>query len=240
MSGFGVAKNETKKRILDLVFPPRCAVCDGLLSLGEKGICSSCKGKLPLVEEPRCFGCGKTVENSETEYCRDCRRKRHLFLQGFPLCHYIPPISDAMALLKYHGRAEYADFYGRMLAETFGDTWKRLGIRVLAPVPVHGKRLRERGYNQAELLADAISEATGIPVDTSLIIRSSETVAQKKLSREERSLNLRNAFQPGKNTPPDTVLVVDDIYTTGATADACAGVLLRAGAKKVYVTTVCC
>ena len=145
-----------------------------------------------------------------------------------------------MAMLKYHGRAEYAEFYGRMLAETFGEDWKRLGIKVLAPVPVHGKRLRERGYNQAELLADAISDISGIPVDTELIIRSSSTVAQKKLSREERSLNLRSAFQPGKNVPPDTVLVVDDIYTTGATADACAGVLLAAGAKRVYITTVCC
>lgn len=235
-----ISGKETKKRILDLFFPPRCAVCDGLLSPGETGICSSCKGKLPLVEEPRCFCCGKTVENPEIEYCRDCSRKRHIFLQGFPLCRYIPPVSDAMALLKYHGRAEYADFYGRMLVDTFGEKWKSLGIRTLAPVPVHGKRLRERGYNQAELLAKAISEVTGIPVDTGLIIRSSSTVAQKKLTREERSLNLRNAFQPGKNRPPDTVLVVDDIFTTGATADACAAVLLKNGAKRVYVTTVCC
>ena len=225
---------------IDLLFPPRCAVCDGLLKLGERGICEECKDKLPLVEEPRCFRCGKHIEEPEEEYCGDCRKREHRFRRGFPLYHYIPPVSDALAAMKYHGRAEYAAFYGGRLAETYGELWKELGIQCLVPVPVHPGRLRKRGYNQAELLAEAIAGATGIPMRNDLLRRIKATTAQKKLSREERSLNLCRAFQPGESSAPDRVLLVDDIYTTGATADACAGVLLGMGAAEVYVTTVCC
>ncbi len=227
------------KKILDLFFPPRCAVCDGVLAVGEQGICSSCEHRLPRVEEPRCFCCGKTVEGPEVELCRDCSKKKHEFRRGFPLLQYVPPISDAMAELKYHGRAEYADFYGEQLGRAFGETFRSLGIQGLVPVPVHKKRLAKRGYNQAELLAGALSRQTGIPLYTNVLLRREDTAAQKKLSREERALNLRTAFSVG-DKPPERVLIVDDIYTTGATADACAAALLRAGAVEVYVTTVAC
>ena len=225
---------------LDLFFPPRCAVCDTVLPYGTRGVCEKCGRTLPYVEGPRCFGCGKTVENNEVEYCGDCSRHRHRFLQGFPALRYVPPVSDAMAALKYHGRAEYAEFYGQLLAQCFSDQWKLLGIDCIVPVPVHPHRLRKRGYNQAALIAGAVSDATGIPMKEELLIRNTDTVAQKKLSREERSLNLRAAFAAGASPMPKTVLLVDDIFTTGATADACTEVLLGAGAKRVYLTTVCC
>ena len=229
-----------RKTLADLFFPPRCAVCDTVLPFGEEGICRDCSVRLPYVEEPRCFGCGRTVENEEEEFCGDFVRKKHLFLRGYPVLRYVPPVSDAMAALKYHGRAEYASFYGGLIADRFADQWKELMPDVLVPVPVHPHRLRKRGYNQAALIADAISGKTGIPVNERILVRGTDTVAQKKLSREERALNLRSAFRPGPEKPPATVLLVDDIFTTGATADACTEVLLRSGAERVYVTTVCC
>ena len=235
-----VMKRSRGRGILDFFFPPRCAVCDGLLRPESRGICPDCEKRLSPVEEPRCFGCGKTVEYEETEYCRDCRKHRHIFLRGFPLYRYVPPVSDAMAAMKYHGRAEYAEFYGRSLSEAFGETWKAYGIEGLVPVPVHRRRLRKRGYNQAELLARAVARETGLPVFPDALCRGISTTAQKKLSREERASNLREAFQPGSQSPPARVLLVDDIFTTGATADACAEVLLRMGAEEVYLTTVCC
>ena len=167
-------------------------------------------------------------------------RKKHSFEKGFPLLNYAPPVSDAMAAMKYHGRAEYAVFYGKLLAVSFGREWAEFGIKEIVPVPVHSEKLKKRGYNQAELLAEAMAEQLELPVNKGILIRKEETRAQKKLSREERFLNLRSAFQPGEGTVPDTVLLVDDIYTTGATADACAEALKRAGARRVYVTTVCC
>ena len=228
------------KKVFDLFFPPRCAVCDTVLPYGSEGVCEACAGRLPYVEEPRCFRCGRTVGNEEEEYCGDCQRKQHLFLRCYPALQYVPPVSDALAGLKYHGRAEYATFYGRLLATRFREAWEELQPDCMVPVPVHPHRLRKRGYNQAALIAEAISEVMGIPVREDLLVRTADTKAQKKLSREERSLNLRSAFQPGISTPPPCVLLVDDIYTTGATADACTEVLLSAGAQRVYVTTVCC
>lgn len=228
------------KKSIDLLFPPRCAVCDGLITSEDKGICDKCRGSLSYVTGPRCFCCGKTVESEETEYCGDCRKRKHSFDRGFPLLHYVPPVSDAMAAMKYHGRAEYAAFYGSLLAECFGREWETLKIDCLIPVPVHKDKLKKRGYNQAELLAEALGEILQLPVDNRILIRGEDTRAQKKLSRDERFMNLRSAFQPGSVTPPETVLLVDDIYTTGATADACAEVLFKAGAERVYITTVCC
>ena len=181
------------KKSLDLLFPPRCAVCDGLLTSEEKGLCHNCKRLLSFVREPRCYRCGKTVEDPETEYCGDCRKRKHSFEKGFPLLHYVPPVSDAMAAMKYRGRAEYASFYGEQLAIQFGREWSSLRIGGIIPVPVHKKRLRERGYNQAELIAEAVSRETGIPLETECLIRGESTKAQKKLSREERFINLRSA-----------------------------------------------
>ncbi len=228
------------KKLINLFFPPRCAVCDTVLPYGEEGACEACRRVLPFVEEPRCFRCGQTVENEEEEYCGDCRRKNHLFLRSFPVLQYIPPVSDAMAAMKYRGRAEYADFYGGLLADRFRNVWREIAPGALVPVPVHAHRLKKRGYNQAERIAAAMAARTGIPVREDLLLRVQDTKAQKKLSREERSLNLRAAFQAGPGVPPDCVVLVDDIYTTGATVDACTEVLLRAGVKRVYVAVVCC
>ena len=223
---------------LDILFPPRCSVCDRVLPFGRRGACPECLKRLPWITEPRCFCCGKTVEREEAEYCGDCARKKHLFRRAFPLLQYVPPVSDALTALKYHGRAEYAEFYGGLLAEHFHEELKALDADCLVPVPVHPHRLRKRGYNQAGLIARAMSKKLGIPGREDLLLRAEDTVAQKKLSREERALNLRAAFQAGGETPPPTVLLVDDILTTGATADACADVLLRAGAKHIYLVTV--
>ena len=227
------------KSILNLFFPPRCAVCDTVLPFGTKGICGECSRRLPFVEEPRCFRCGRTVGNEEEEFCGDCMRRAHAYVRAFPVFEYVPPVSDAMAALKYQGRAEYAEYYGGLLADRFRETWQELVPDALVPVPVHPNRLRKRGYNQAERLAAAMSAKTGIPVREDLLIRATDTRAQKKLSREDRTLNLRSAFQPGTATSPPCVVLVDDIYTTGATVDACAEVLLRSGAERVYVAVVC-
>ena len=229
-----------RKNLIDLFYPPRCAVCDTILPFGTTGVCERCGRTLPYVEEPRCFRCGQTVENEEEEYCGDCRRREHLFRRSFPVLQYIPPVSDAMAAMKYRGRAEYADFYGGLLADRYREVWQELNPDALVPVPVHPHRLRKRGYNQAERIAAAMSKRTGIPVREDLLIRVQDTKAQKKLSREERSLNLRAAFQAGEGTVPPCVVLVDDIYTTGATVDACAEVLLRSGATHIYVAPVCC
>jgi ComF family protein len=109
----------------------------------------------------------------------------------------------------------------------------------MVPVPVHASRRRRRGFNQAEELARRLSEKLGIPVDSHILIRTKKTVPQKNLNPAERLRNLEQAFSVASLPPRDkTILLIDDIYTTGATAEACAKILKEAGAEKVYVFTI--
>ena len=226
------------EKIIDIVFPPRCAVCDAVIPPGHKGICQDCRVKISYVTDPRCLKCGKEIEDETEEYCDDCSRVKRSYEAGFPLFNYVPPLSDAITRLKYHGRQEYAAYYGSEIAANFGQIFKRLSVECLVPVPLHSKRLKKRGYNQAALIAKAISKETGIPVNERLLIRSKNTAPQKELNDVDREKNLSMAFAVGKEEIPNIVMLVDDIYTTGATIEGCTKVLLAAGVKKVYYTSV--
>lgn len=174
----------------------------------------------------------------EDEYCKDCGKRKHEFVQGKSLYEY----SSAAASIyrfKYGKRREYADFYGEELAKRFGETIRRWGAEALVPVPVHEKRKRERGYNQAELLAVCLGKRLHIPVKQNLLVRSKETVPQKELNAAQRQNNLKRAFKIGKNDVKlSTIIVVDDIYTTGSTVDEIARTLKQAGVKQVYILTL--
>jgi ComF family protein len=148
-------------------------------------------------------------------------------------------MADSIFRFKYLGRQEYAIFYGRELQQSYG-AWLQ-GIRpdALVPVPIHPSRRRERGYNQAELIAKALSAQSGIPVDLRLISRTKKTLPQKNLTREERQNNLKRAFKINRNDVKlNVIVIIDDIYTTGSTIDAMAEVLLQAGVGKIYCMTL--
>jgi ComF family protein len=184
--------------------------------------------------------CGKEIEDEEMEYCRDCREHVRSYEKGFPLFHYVPPVSDSVLAMKYKNRQEYAAFYGGELARQFGASFRQLGIQVMIPIPLHKKRLRQRGYNQAELLARAMEQELSIPVETDLLFRTGATRPQKELGDEERVRNLHAAFSVKEGKPvPERVLLVDDIYTTGSTIEACTRVLKDHGARQVYYTSIC-
>ena len=225
--------------VADLFFPGRCAVCDEVLSSPKDGICSECRKLLQYIEEPRCMKCGKGLMSSEQEYCFDCGKEERSYICGFPLLNYVSPVRESLARMKYDGRQEYAEFYGRELALYFKERFGRLGIDALVPVPVSSKRRRERGYNQAELIADVLSRYVGIPVDKTLLTRSVDTDPQKKLLRQERARNLMKALKTGRSDNiPESILLVDDIYTTGATIEACSRTAMQGGVKRVYYTSV--
>ena len=223
--------------LLDLLYPPRCPICDSVVLPGE-GICTACKKKVRPAVQPVCMKCGKPLSDGRKEYCRDCSRKKHAFIRGNALWVYENEVKSSIYRFKYQDRREYAKVYAWEIAKQHGKFMKSRGIGVIVPVPLHKKRKRRRGYNQAELLAKELGKLLGLPVRTDLLVRVRDTKPQKTLNDTERKNNLKEAFKTTENIVQlQYVLVVDDIYTTGSTLDAAASALIQAGAAGVYT---CC
>lgn len=222
----------------DLLFPRRCVFCDEITDKTGAAVCRGCEKEIKYIEAPFCMKCGKQLDDNQNEYCHSCSRNKHEFIQGMALYNY-GSMSDSIFRFKYKGRQEYADFYGQQLAEKRGQWLEAVDPQALVPVPVHPSRKRERGYNQAELIAEALSARCGIPVSTKLIVREKKTLPQKNLSERERQNNLKKAFKILQNDVKlSTIVIIDDICTTGSTIDAMVEVLKAAGIQRVYYLTL--
>lgn len=202
-------------------------------------ICLECMDKLKLLTPPWCMRCGKRAEEGE-EYCRDCRERGHLFERGRALYEY-DSAAESIYRFKYAGRREYADFFGEQITYYLGDFIRTAQPEALVPIPLHRRRKARRGYNQAQLIAEAVGRRTGIPVYDGLLVRVRDTVPQKELNSKERQNNLKKAFNmPRNDVKLKRILVFDDIYTTGATIDEAARALKAAGAEQIYFITLAC
>lgn len=228
-----------KNSLLRLLFPLRCPVCDGIVRHSEGKICAHCEPRLKLLTPPWCLKCGKKVEDGMS-LCEDCQRTGHTYDRGRALYEYASA-APGLYRFKYSGRQEYADFYADQAAEYLGEFIKSVNPDALIPIPLHPKRKNKRGYNQAEVLALRIGEKMDIPVYSDLLLRSRNTRPLKRLSRQERQNNLKNAFIIRQNDVKlGVTILIDDIYTTGATIDEAAGVLKAAGAREVYFLSLAC
>ncbi|MDE6744220.1 MAG: double zinc ribbon domain-containing protein [Lachnospiraceae bacterium] len=226
-----------ERGILDFLYPARCPVCDGVL-LHEEEVCEECLPKLRYVAEPRCCKCGKPLRIEEEEYCHDCMDGRHIYDSGLALYEY-DSIKDSLYRFKYKGRCEYAGFYGKEIAERLGDRIMKWYPDVLLPVPMYKRKERMRGYNQAGLLAEAVGAALHIPVGRNLMIRQRQTVPMKELDPAGRQINLKNAFNIGQfDVKLKSIIIIDDIYTTGSTMDEMAKVLKTAGVSRIHFLTL--
>lgn len=146
---------------------------------------------------------------------------------------------QSLVRFKYYGCREYGDFYAKAISiygRKYLERWKP---QLIVPVPLHSRKKRMRGFNQAAYLAERVSRFTGIPWSDNLVIKIRNTKSQKKLNASQRKKNLRNAYLVTRKITGFSVLVVDDVYTTGSTMDAMAMCLQEAGAKDVYFLTVC-
>ncbi len=227
-----------KIRLLDLLYPGRCAVCDEITDRPGEFVCKKCSGKIIYIKEPCCMKCGKQLKKEEQEYCGDCEKKKHNFIQGTALYDY-GSMADSVFRFKYAGRMEYAKFYARELYREKAGWLSMIRPDALVPVPVHPSRKRKRGYNQAELIARELSRCSGIPINTHLIRRVARTKPLKNLSSAERQNNLKRAFKMWENDVKlNTIVIIDDIYTTGSTIDAIAEVLQTAGITGIYFMTL--
>ncbi|MDR0964670.1 MAG: ComF family protein [Clostridium sp.] len=231
---------QSVKLLLSFLFPPRCPICDDLRPLHAAPICTTCYAKLEWVESPFCYRCGKPLKNEETQYCHDCTKIKHFFYQGRAMLHY-HTLAKSLYRLKYGNRQEYAAIYGRLMAEYFRDFLFKTGAQALIPVPLHPARKRKRGYNQAMLLAREISRITKIPMRDDIIKRVKNTIPLKSLTPLERQNNLKKSFHLTRNEVKlETVIIIDDIYTTGSTIDEMSRLLIRNGVSRVYFLTLAC
>ena len=207
--------------ILDIIFPRRCPLCDEVIPPDGK-ICPECIGNAELVQEPVCKRCGNPLGMPGRNTVVTVTGK-NIFDSGKAVFGLSGAVQHSLYRFKYANRREYAAFMEKMACIQYARWISRLGIDVIIPVPLHRKRRRERGYNQAELFAKEIGKRTGIPVETKLLYRCINTRPQKELNDQERKKNLKKALQSHKNIVQlRKVLLVDDIYTTGSTVDAAA------------------
>lgn len=225
------------KAWIEILYPRHCPVCHDIAVPRGQKICTSCKEKLKPITGPRCYKCSKPLESREQEYCTDCQKPHH-FDQGIGIFTYGSVLKESLFRLKYGNRQEYGIFYGQFAAQYSRKQIEIWNPQVIIPIPLHKKKLAKRGYNQAELIASALGRELGIKTDTTVLKRKIYTKPQKDLSNRERKKNLEHAFEVRGDLPWKRILLVDDIYTTGATIDEAAKTLKKAGAEKVWFLTI--
>lgn len=224
-----------KEKLISIFFPKTCPLCEKVIH-DRMEVCESCGKMSYIIHEPKCCQCGKPLVSDEKIVCDDCKKINHFFERGVALFEYKNEIKQSLYRFKYDNQRVYADFYGKMAARAYLKLLEAWKIDIIIPVPMYHKKKVVRGYNQAEEFAVSLSRYTKIPVNYKCLIRTKNTIPQKGLNHEQRMLNMKNAF--GVNLSElkkyENVLLVDDIYTTGNTIDSCAGLLKKAGIRKVY------
>jgi ComF family protein len=221
--------------LLAVVFPSSCPVCLVPLAHPSSGpLCEACWNALPRHLSPLC-GCGLPLPRGASETCARCRRGLSPFERGASLGPYEGSLKAAIHELKFRGRRRVAGRLAQALLEERPVSQLLSAEVVLVPVPLHPRRARERGFNQSELLALEIARRRGLASAADVLVRRRDTSSQTGLSAAQRRRNVRGAFLVRRRArvAGRSVVLVDDVITTGATAIECARVLREAGAKEV-------
>ncbi len=228
---FGLVNNwGFYRQFSEYIAPGICLLCESLISHAQGSLlCQDCKedGPNPL---PMCQRCGCLLPASGT-FCV-CLEGSHSLDRIIAVRHYHYPVNRLVQEMKYHGRLGLCREFGLAISKLVHSTNSTLP-NCLIPVPMHRSRLRERGYNQALEIANVVSERLGMPLETNLITRSRPTVPQIDLNPEARTRNVRGAFVVHKQINYDHVAIIDDVFTTGATAFELAKLLRSSGVRKV-------
>ncbi len=233
-------KLKARERFISLIYPPACVLCKKILSKEEVYVCRDCKVKPEYIYGTTCMKCGKEIDNPEEEYCLDCQNHKRSFDRGFPAMRYKEPITNSLWEFKYNNLRSHGKYFAREIVKARGKDIVMVAPDVLVPVPIHKNKLYKRGYNQAQILAEELGEILKIPVDSYILERKINTLPQKELDNLGREKNLKRAFVcSDKIVKYNKVMLVDDIYTTGATIEACSNALKQIGIKQVYYTSVC-
>lgn len=235
----GAALRRLVDPLLALAFPSACVACGRLLARSGLGpLCEACWGSLPRHQALACR-CGLPLMPGRSA-CGRCRRGRQPLAAGASLGPYEGSLRLVLQQLKYARRRRAARRLAALLLQDPLAASLVAGSDALVPVPLHPRRLRQRGFNQSALLAAALAHSTGRPWRGDLLRRRRDTRPQAGLSAAERRRNVRDAFAAGRRADMagKVLTLIDDVLTTGATAEACARVLRDAGAAEVRLLTV--
>jgi ComF family protein len=235
--------------LVDWLYPPRCRACSGTIhGRDAEYFCGDCWPQIRLVSHPLCNRCGRPFPDArgDDHQCAACLTRAPYFVRArawgcYPREEIADhPLRQVVQKFKYGRKVSLGKPLGRLMAEGCQEFLKACHMDLIIPVPLHPKRLRWRGFNQSLLLARQVGRMVQVPVDPFLLYRNRETPPQTQLTEEERRKNVRGAFaiDGGKPLKEKSVLLVDDVYTSGATVNECSRVLVQGGAREVHVLTL--
>jgi len=229
------------RQVVDLLFPPHCVACNRFGSW----LCASCLQKIDVIQASTCHRCGLPLAGTvPTEgcpsVCPQCRQQTSKLDGVCAFAFHSGPLREAIHLYKYENLRDLAAPLGRLLSEGWATLLPNdLDVDVIVPVPLHASRLRERGYNQAALLARELGRHLERPVVEEVLVRVKNTIPQVGLDAQARRDNVHNAFQcVNGSLSGRRVLLLDDVYTTGSTLEAAADALRTEGVSSIWAYTL--
>ena len=233
----------TLSALADIVFPPRCLTCTEIVDHQRNSpFCPDCFSKIHFIRSPLCPCCGTPFTGADRydHLCGDCITTKSVFAVARAVGRYETILLEAIHRFKYNGKIYIGEILGRLMAEYTYPSFNITKNSLIVPVPLHSKKLRERGFNQSLILAREISKKFSIPLDFMTLRRYVNTEPQISLGKKERESNVHGAFSV---TDPDKIkgqriILVDDVFTSGSTVKECARVLMKNKAVAIAVITL--
>ncbi len=227
--------------LINWLYPPKCVFCSEIIPINmENGFCESCLNKLEFIENPVCIKCGRKTKNYN-ETCFDCGEAEFSFVKNVSLFYYEDKIRESILEFKLGDKPEFGVYFGKLMAEYFAKNIE-YEADVIVSVPMYNKRLKSKGFDHAAILAKELSKNASIPFIKGGLIRIRNTKRQSGLNGGERRENVKDAFACKRTEliKGKKIILIDDIFTTGSTADNCAKALINAGAVEVLCLTLAC
>ncbi|MDI6785643.1 MAG: ComF family protein [bacterium] len=230
--------NNFYNKLLDFLFPSYCEICNQRLQ-NEKYICQKCLKKVKYINSNTCSLCGKEFNLPVSSLCKDCKNNKRYFKEARAIGRYEGVLKDYIHLLKYCNKP-YLKVLFPDIVKDYAKWIKNYQFDYIMPIPLHPKKLRKRGYNQAELFAKYLSKAYKIEYYKDNLTRKKETLPQINLDKKERLRNVKSSFivKYKEKVKDKSILLIDDVYTTGATVNECSKELKESGVKKIIVLTL--
>ncbi|WP_413700247.1 ComF family protein [Psychromonas sp. KJ10-10] len=229
---------QQSKQIIEHLLPAQCLVC--ALTSNNKLICLHCEKNI-LSQRQYCFNCALPLNNS-ADYCGDCLQKDYIFDHIHALGDYTKPLSILIKQLKYQKSLISGELLAELLLKSVLNRYSKQQLSeydYLLATPLHSKKLRLRGFNQTQIIADSLHKSLNIPLLENAIIRDKQTTAQEGLSVTKRRKNLANAFKLKQSSTQEiagkNIIIIDDVVTTGATMNSLCKYLKKQGANKLTI-----